>query len=332
MVEEIHNENAALHTDCAAAAGFWRRTAAFAIDGVVLGLIGMAVIALGFEWLARIGAWARLIGFALGSLYFTLMEGASSRCQSFGKHALKIKVVRIAPDGFVPLNPIQAWTRYAIIAVPFVLGGIGFVDTSVMRQGTSWLAIANSEVVFLWGTAIAYLLVFNRPSRRSLHDLAVRAAVVRVEAQACPQAPIRRAHWIAMSVVGTVVVVSGLVARHRFEEAFAGLGGIQQAVANVPGVRQSSVSSLHRLKAPSPPDTSTIITAVVGTQALQTEAGALEIARAAFAATPTLANRDAVTVVIVRGVDLGIATWRQQSVESLPGREWAARLKVHPRP
>ena len=121
----------------------------------------------------------------------------------------------------------------------------------------------------------------------------------------------------------------GLFAKHRFEAALAGLSNIQQAVTDVPGVRQTAVSSLHRLNAPSSPGTSTIITAVVGTQALQSEAGALEIARAAFTAEPTLANRDYVTVVMVRAVDLGIATWRQQSVESRSGREWAARLKGH---
>lgn len=332
MVEEIHKEKTSLDAGGAAAAGLRRRTAAFAIDGIVLGLIGTAVIALGFEWLARIGAWGRLIGFAFGSLYFTLMEGVNGRCQTFGKQALKIKVVRVTPGGFVPLSPIQAWARYAIIAVPFVLGGIGFMDVPVMLQGTSWLAIANSEVVFLWGTAIVYLLVFNRPSRRSLHDMAVSAAVVPVEAHASPQAPVRRVHWIAISVIGTLLVVGGLVAQHRVKAALADLWGIQKAVADVPGVRQSSVSSLHRAGAASPLDKQTIITAVVGTPALQTEAGGLAIARAAFTATPTLANRDAVTVVIVRGVDLGIATWRRQTVESLPGREWASRLKARPRP
>ncbi|MEX3693419.1 RDD family protein [Paraburkholderia sp. BR14263] len=96
---ETLDEKAARDIDCAMAAGFWRRTAAFAIDGILLGLIGMVVIALGFEWLARIGTWGRLVGFAFGSLYFALMEGTGGRCQSFGKQALKIKVVRVTPDG-----------------------------------------------------------------------------------------------------------------------------------------------------------------------------------------------------------------------------------------
>jgi uncharacterized RDD family membrane protein YckC len=331
MIEETPNGDAASGIARATAAGFWRRAAAFAIDSIVLSLIGMAVIALGFEWLARIGAWGRLIGFAFGSLYFTLMEGVNGRCQSLGKQTLKIKVVRITPDGFVPLTPIQAWVRYTIVAVPFVLGGIGFVDVATMRNGTSLLAIANSEVVFLWGAAMVYLLIFNRPSLRSLHDLTVSAAVVRVEAHAGLQAWVRRIHWIALSVVGTLLVAGGLVARHRFDEAFAGLWGIQQAVADVPGVRQSSVSSMHRVGAAPQPDTQTIVTAVVGTPALQTEAGILEIARAVFTAMPALANRGVVTVVIVRGVDLGVATWRQQTVESLLGSEWAARLKMHSR-
>ncbi len=330
MTKEIHNEHAVPGLDHGAAAGFWRRTVAFAIDGIVLGLIGMAVIALGFEWLARIGAWGRLIGFAFGSLYFVLTEGVNGRCQSLGKQALKIKVVRIVPDGFAPLTPIRAWARYAIVAVPFVLGGVGFVDVPAMRNGTSWLAIANSAIVFLWGAALVYLLVFNRPSRRSLHDMAVSTVVVHIESHAGPQAPVRRIHWIAMTVIATLVAVGGLVLRHRFEKALTGLWEIQRAVSDVPGVRQSSVSSLHRVgAASSSPDTRTIITAVVRTPALQSEAGALEIVRAAFTATPTLADRETVTVILVRGVDLGIATWRQQSVESLSGLEWAARLQAH---
>jgi len=230
MVEKNHNEETALDANRTVAAGFWRRTAAFAIDSIILGLIGIAVIALGFEWLARIGAWARLIGFAFGSLYFTLTEGVNGRCQSFGKQALKIKVVKLTPGGFVPLTPIQAWVRYAIVAVPFVLGGIGFMDVSVMRQGTSWLAIVNSVVVFLWGAGIVYLVILNRPSRQSLHDMAVSTVVVPVEANASPLAPMRRGHWLAMSVVGALRVVGGLVARHRSDEALASLSGIQEAV------------------------------------------------------------------------------------------------------
>lgn len=332
MVEEAHNEKIALNADYAASAGFWRRTAAFAIDGIVLGLIGMAVIALSFEWLARIGEWARLIGFALGSLYFILMEGVSGRCQSLGKQALKIKVVRIAPDGFVSLTPIQAWLRYSIIAVPVVLGGMGFVDTPAMRQGTSLLAIANSTVVFLWEMVLVYLLVFNKPSRRSLHDMAFSTAVVRVDAHASQNAPVRRTHWIAMGVIGSLVVVGSAVLRHRFDEALSGLQEIQQAVADVPGVRQSSVSDMHRVGATSSSTTQTIITAAVTTPALQTEAEAIEIVRAAFAVAPALANQDAVTVVMVRSAELGIARWRWQTVQNWPGHEWAARIKLHPRP
>ncbi|MGN6316458.1 RDD family protein [Trinickia sp.] len=331
MVQETNSETVTVpRADHIQTAGFWRRTAAFAIDGVVLGLIGMAVIALGFEWLARIGAWGRLIGFALDSLYFVLMEGTNGRFQSFGKQALKIKVVRITPDGFIPLSASQAWVRYAIVAVPFVLGGVGFVDVPIMRNLASWPAIANSEAVFVWGVAIVYLVIFNRPSRRSLHDLVVSSAVVRVEAYSCRQGPVRSIHWFVMGLICMLVTVGGLLVRHRVQEAFAGLWGIQQAVASVPDVRQSSVSSMHRVGSTTSPDTSLIVTAVVGTPALQTQAGVLEIARAAFTAMPSPTNGE-VTVVVVRGVDLGIATWRVQTAESRPGGEWLARLKAHRR-
>ncbi|KGC70071.1 RDD family protein [Burkholderia pseudomallei] len=327
---ETLDEKAPCDGDRATAAGFWRRTAAFAIDGILLSLIGMAVIALGFEWLARIGAWGRLIGFAFGSLYFTLMEGTGGRCQSFGKQALKIKVVRGTPDRCVPLTASQAWARYVIVAVPLVLGGIGFVDVPMLRSGTSWLAVANSLIVFLWGAALFYLLVYNRPTRRSLHDLAVSAMVVRVKANAIRLVPVSRAHWITMSVACALLATGGLVVRHWADKTLTDLSGIQQAIVRVPGVRQSAVSSLHQVGSASRPLTHTSITAVVDTPALQTNDGALEIARAAFADAPMLANQDRVTVVMVRGVDLGIATWRQQFVESLAGREWAAKMHLHP--
>ena len=49
---ETLDEKAACDADRATTAGFWRRTAEFPIDGILRGLIGMVVIARGFEWLA----------------------------------------------------------------------------------------------------------------------------------------------------------------------------------------------------------------------------------------------------------------------------------------
>ncbi|KFG92326.1 hypothetical protein GQ56_0138035 [Burkholderia paludis] len=60
-------------------AGFWRRTVAFGIDCIVLGLIGLALAVLFFNPLAEIGQWGRLIGFLIGLIYFGLMEGHAGR-------------------------------------------------------------------------------------------------------------------------------------------------------------------------------------------------------------------------------------------------------------
>ncbi|WP_157655894.1 hypothetical protein [Burkholderia ubonensis] len=70
----------------------------------------------------------------------------------------------------------------------------------------------------------------------------------------------------------------------------------------------------------------TIISVVSGSPMLQTEQGTHAIARAAFGAWPMLANQDIVTIVSVRGADLGIASWRTQFVESWPGRQWASKM------
>ncbi|MFP3480615.1 hypothetical protein SB780_37830, partial [Burkholderia sp. SIMBA_057] len=64
---------------------------------------------------------------------------------------MKIKVVRCGASGVGTLNMTQAGARYAIIAIPNVLGGIGFVDLPVLNSPTTaWSPVVNSFVVFLW--------------------------------------------------------------------------------------------------------------------------------------------------------------------------------------
>ena len=46
-------------------AGFWRRVAAFAVDALLLGCVGLLLGWLAFDALAALGGWGRLVGFAL---------------------------------------------------------------------------------------------------------------------------------------------------------------------------------------------------------------------------------------------------------------------------
>ncbi|RKF50880.1 RDD family protein [Paraburkholderia fungorum] len=312
-------------------AGFWRRTAAFAIDCLLLGLIGLALAVLFFDQLATIGQWGRLIGFLIGSIYFGLMEGHAGRCQSLGKQALKIKVVRCNADGIATLSVTQACLRYAIVAVPTVLGGIGFIDLPVLSSpNTAWIVWVNSFVVFLWGAALLYLLAFNRPSRQSLQDLAVSSVVVRQSTQQAQVVQVRRKHWVALGAFAGLILLASPLANRFLASKLADLEQIQRATLSIPSVRQSSVTAnsiVHVGSSGDAPHTVTTISVVSGSPMLQTEQGTHAIARAAFGASPMLAKQDIVTIVSVRVVDLGIASWRRQYFESWPGRQWPSKMK-----
>ncbi len=53
----------------------WRRLAATLADMLLLGGVGVVLCALFFERFVRMGAWARLVGFAIALAYATMLDG-----------------------------------------------------------------------------------------------------------------------------------------------------------------------------------------------------------------------------------------------------------------
>ncbi|MCA8298669.1 RDD family protein [Burkholderia sp. AU30198] len=313
------------------AAGFWRRTAAFSIDSILLGLIGLAIAILFFDALSTIGEWGRLIGFLIGSIYFGLLEGGH-RHQSLGKRVMKIRVAdSAAPDESGP-GYVRAWARYALIAVPLILGGIGFIDLPALRDpGMEWLATANGAVVFFWCLALLYLLVFNLPSRQSVQDLLTASRVVRVAAPVEHAAPVGRKHWVILAVLGLLMFAGSRFATTRLidDDRMADIRQIQRAASTVPGVIQSGVwISNMRVSGPAgqTPEAIATITVLASTPTLLNKAGATAVAHAALSASAWLRKQDRVNVMSVRSVNLGIATWRNQFFMGRSPAEWTATV------
>ncbi|VWB31834.1 RDD family membrane protein [Burkholderia lata] len=311
------------------AAGFWRRTAAFAIDSILLGLIGLAIAILFFDALSTIGDWGRLIGFLIGSIYFGLLEGGH-RHQSLGKRVMNIRVADSAtPDGSGP-GYVRAWARYALIAVPLTLGGISFIDLPALHDpDMAWLATANGTIVFFWGLALLYLFVFNRPSRQSVQDLLTASRVVHVAAPVEDAAPVSRKHWAILAVLGLLLFVGSRFATTRLidDDRMADIHQIQRATSTVPGVIQSGVwIGNMRVAGPAgqPPKAIATLTVLTSTPALMNKVGATAVAHAALASSAWLRQQDLVNVVSVRAVNLGIATWRTQFFMGRSPAEWTA--------
>ena len=119
-------------------AGFWRRFAAAFLDGILLGIVGVILIAV-----------ARGVGLSLdlfiGIAYFTYFEGGP-RGQTPGKSAMGIRVISFADGG--PIGYGRAFIRYVgriVASIPFFLGYLWMLWD---RESQTWQdKFAGSVVV-----------------------------------------------------------------------------------------------------------------------------------------------------------------------------------------
>jgi uncharacterized RDD family membrane protein YckC len=317
--------------------GFWRRTSAFAIDSLVLGLIGMALALLLFDVLSMIGQWGRLIGFVIGAAYFTLLEGdVGGRGQSLGKQIMRIKVMQCRGGVLSRLSARQACLRYVIVAVPLVLGGIGFIDTTVLQMpGMKWLTLTNGVLISLWTAGLLYLLAFNRPTRQSLHDLATSSVVVRETATHSTLSPIAKKHYVIMMAAGVLVTSAGAIVNRFAASGMESLYEVQQAALSVAGVSQAgiAISNVRQFgSAQQFSKTVTTISVVSRNPALESDRCVDAVGKAAFSSSSNLVKQDLVTIVCGRGVELGIASWHRRYFDTLTPSQWLEKLKLNRAP
>jgi uncharacterized RDD family membrane protein YckC len=292
--------------------GFWRRVGAFAIDGVVLGLIGLVLGWTAFDTLARMGEWSRLIGLTLGTSYFGILGSHIGGGRSLGQRLLGLRVVGV--DGAF-LDLPRAFARAFILVLPMVLNGASMRGSSPSLLLHGFVA-AEVMLVFGLGLAQLYLLIFNRPSRRMVHDLLTRSAVVPVSATA-HVAPASRTHiGVAAGLVvaaGALHVVLASYFTVRPLGGFSGLAAAYRSVEALPEVESATVG-----------DTTTVAVTTGGRSAFRNltvnarlnawprdrMAEARRLGRAAVAAHP-LAPGQNLVVIFRYGFDLGIgSSWR----------------------
>jgi uncharacterized RDD family membrane protein YckC len=171
-----------------------RRLFAFAADLFIIALPATVVGMLLLDPLGDLGQYGRLIGAVLLALYFGYFDSRLGRGRSPGKRWLGLEVV--SPAG-AWISPARAAARALIATTPFLLPGDlgrGIVPSAIVRLLIDGLALA-----------LAYMAICNRPSRRSLHDLATGAMVICRGARLPTARPVWRWHW---GVVATIAVVA----------------------------------------------------------------------------------------------------------------------------
>lgn len=218
-------------------AGFWRRIGAFAIDIIILGIIGIGLGLFLEKQLAQLGGWGRLVGFFVALVYFGIFNSRIFGGQTVGKRIVSIRVV----DGNnQSIDLFRSFARYSILGGPFFLIGAQFTNEAM----TSVWSYLIYPVIVGGLLSVVYLYIFNRVTRQSLHDLALDTYVVDAHSERIGIGTFWRPHLI---IVGGLFLGSALLSIFTSSlaqnEPFKDLLIARTALIEHPSVTYVSVSS-----------------------------------------------------------------------------------------
>ncbi|WP_425251636.1 RDD family protein [Janthinobacterium sp. NFX145] len=305
-------------------APLWRRAVAFGIDMLILGLVGMAAGALLEAQFAALGAWGRLLGFVVTVLYFGVTQSSVGGGQSPGMRMLGLRVVTRGGD--MPGVP-AAFLRASIFCLAHFLNGAA-ID---LGPGLVWL---NMVVYILIGAllfGIFYLLLFNRRTGQSLHDLATGALVVKAGPGQVELtlSPTWRGHAAVAAVALAVLCGAGTLLSERLLPGvtLAPLIALQQSLAAMPGIDRTSVAlGKYASSAQPEPMRRLDIGAFLATPSSDAPALARRVAQTAMQQYPEAASQDVIVVTLTTGYDIGIASsWRTTHFAHTP-EQWRVML------
>lgn len=309
-------------------AGLWRRLAAFAIDVMLLGALGVLLGWLAFDALAALGPWGRLVGFALALPYFGLMNSRLGGGRTLGKRLLGLRTLGL--DGQA-LSPARGLLRALVVTLPWFLNN-AVSDPELLRRLP--LVLLLSLLVFGGGLSLAYLLLFNRPSRRSLHDALAGSVVLQAQGSARPD-PVAAAVWsrphrgVVVVLLLSSLALPAWFASRSDEGEWATLSALQASAVRVPGVRQAGVSQGWTAAMGQPSTRSTHLALLVWSTTPVTDDALADrvVARLLQSHADALAAVDQVVVTVVHGYDIGIASSWQSRRVALPPAAWRERLQ-----
>lgn len=299
--------------------GFWRRLLSFIVDGLLLGIVGIACGFFLFDTLAHLGGWGRLVGFSVSLVYFGVLNSAIGRGQTIGKRVMKIEVVDRSGQ-HIALG--RSMLRYVILGTPFFLNGV-MIPPRVMMSPIGYII---GFILFGFGGAIIYLFVFNRRTRQSLHDLAVGTFVTKTSPPGEVTGSVWRPHLVVVGI-WFVAVIGFSVAMTSLSQkgVFPGLLDVQQAIQASGKVHVATVNvgNSWRIVDGSRSEASYFHSNAIWKQRPEDEeAAARFVASIILYKNPDIADKEVLTVNITYGYDIGIArAWKSNTFSHSP-TEW----------
>ena len=306
--------------------GFWRRSLAFVLDGILIGLVGLALGLVLFDFLAQLGGWGRLVGFGVALAYFGLLNSSAGDGQTLGKRIMKIAVVDRNGNC---ISPGRSFVRYTVLAAPFFLNG-AMLSPSIVISPIGFLI---GLVVFGLGGATLYLYIFNRATRQSVHDLVVGTFVVKTcsQGKVCPR-PVWKPNLV-IAGVWVFLVVAALCVHPQFVggETLRQLLTAQESIQATGKVHTASVS-VKTVWALAGGRKGTYVESVAVWKERPHAYGAAarQVAAIILKEYPGVMDKDGLVITIAYGYDIGIAHYWQRRWFAHRPQQWRQILAKAP--
>jgi uncharacterized RDD family membrane protein YckC len=293
-------------------AGFWRRVLAYVIDSIILGMGGWVLGFLFADIFIRMGGWERGIGFAIALLYLAPLNSRLGGGQTIGKRAVGIRVVS-KPGALLGLG--RSVARSAVLMLPYFLNGMPIPLEFIQAGGGDLVWV----IVFGGGLAILYLLAFNARTGQSLHDLAVGSYVVRTGSEAAEKPRMWAGHYFVVALIPTLIGAGSLLLTRFVKDLIPKeIFRAHDAMMREPEVASAMVMAGQQVFfGANGQRVSTGVTASVrlNRRIQNQEEEARKLVRILLDGYPDAATKDSITVTLVEGYDLGIASWFSRRVQ-----------------
>ncbi len=304
--------------------GFWRRLLALVVDEAILSVPAVLLGFLFFEQFAKLGGWGRAVGFIVALFYFGLMNSTLGGGQTLGKRLMKVRVVNGSDS---PISVARSFLRFLILGAPFFLNGAAFPPSWF----TSWIGVIIGIAIFGIGGSIIYLFIFNRRSRRTLHDLIVGTYVLKTTSPSgVPKPKTWGGHYVVIGLLFCACAVAPIFLKRLAEKPlFKDIVSLQSTLLAQPNVWSANVISGSTVFwGPSGKAliSATTMNVRVDSPIDNYDAFVNNISRLLFQNYPELANRDRVIVNVIYAYDLGIARGSVGRNYNFSPAEWQQRI------
>jgi uncharacterized RDD family membrane protein YckC len=168
-------------------------------------------------------------------LYFLPLNSRIGAGQTLGKRALRIRVTSAAGEG---IGLARSLVRSTVLSGPYFLNNAP-IPLELLKSA---LGVVFSVVVFGVGLSIVYLIVFNRRTRQSLHDLSVGSYVVLVGSERSEKPQMWKGHYVVVGIILLLAAIAPLILSRLAEKTvFAEMLPAYEAIVKEPEVTGAQV-------------------------------------------------------------------------------------------